>query len=125
MLEVHLLAAALRADRTDVESYARILSDTLGQALPEGMVEVERRRRLRGDGEPVAVRVLAAGRELELRSARRGGVTAEIRQVVHGVVISRRAVGVDEWLGTLAEELTRLAERNATARDALARLLGG
>jgi hypothetical protein len=41
------------------------------------------------------------------------------------VVISRRTVGVDEWLQTLAEDLTRLAARDAAARAALARLLGG
>lgn len=125
MMEVHLLAAALRADRTDVESYARVLSDALGQALPAGMVEVERRRRWRGEGEPVAVRVHTADRQLELRAARHGGVSAEIRHVVRGVVISRRAVGVDEWLEALAGELAKLAGRDATARDALSRLLEG
>jgi hypothetical protein len=125
MMQVHLLAAALRTDRTDVESYARVLSDALGQALPAGMVEVERRRRLRGEGEPVAVRVHTADRQLELRAARHGGVSAEIRRVVRGVVISRRTVGVDEWLDALAEELATLAARDATAREALTRLLGG
>ncbi|GAB2998854.1 hypothetical protein LWP59_20405 [Amycolatopsis acidiphila] len=125
MMEVHLLAAALRADRADVESYARVLSDALGQALPAGMVEVERRRRLRGEGEPVAVRVRTDDRELELRTARHGGVSAEIRHVVRGVVISRRTVGVDEWLEALAGELAKLAARDAAAHNALSRLLEG
>ena len=34
--EFHLLVAALRADRADVESYHRVLSETLGDALPAG-----------------------------------------------------------------------------------------
>ena len=34
MGDVHLLAAALRADRADVESYARVFSAVLGDALP-------------------------------------------------------------------------------------------
>jgi hypothetical protein len=125
MMEVHLLAAALRADRADVESYARVLSDALGQALPAGMVEVQRRRRWRGEGEPVAVLVRTEDRQLELRAARHGGVSAEIRHVVRGVVISRRTVGVDEWLDSLAGELAKLAAHNATAHDALSRLLEG
>ena len=50
---------------------------------------------------------------------------AQIRQIVRGIVISRRTVGVDEWLQALAEDLTRTAQRNATARAALDRLLGG
>jgi hypothetical protein len=40
-------------------------------------------------------------------------------------VISRRTVGVDEWLLALAEDLTRAAHQNARARAALDRLLGG
>ena len=50
-------------------------------------------------------------------------MTAEIRQVVRGVAISRKEVGVDEWLIAFAEELTTLARRDARARDALSRLL--
>ncbi|MFL6077349.1 MAG: hypothetical protein ACJ73S_28645 [Mycobacteriales bacterium] len=127
--DLHVLIAALRADRSDVESYTRVLTDTLGAALPAGMVEVDRRRtladRMSGrPGQPVAVRVRCDDRELELRQGGRG-VTAEVRSVVRGVVISRRPVGVDEWLTLLAEELAALAERDAAAREALARLLGG
>jgi hypothetical protein len=69
--DLHLVVAALRTDRTDVESYARVLSDTLGDALPAGMVEVERRRtladRMAGrDGRPVSVSVHATHRQLDL-----------------------------------------------------------
>ncbi|HET6504378.1 MAG TPA: hypothetical protein VFG87_26805, partial [Amycolatopsis sp.] len=119
MMEVHLLAAALRCERSDVESYYRLLSETLGEALPPGVVEVERRARLFGrDRTPVALRVRTADRHLELRAARHGGVEAEIHQVVRDVVISRRTIGVDEWLAALAEELTKLAERDTAAREA-------
>jgi hypothetical protein len=123
------MIAALRADRADVESYTRVLTDTLGSALPAGMVEVERRRsmadRVSGrPGQPTAVRVHGKERDLELRQGVRG-VDAEVRAVVRGVVISRRTIGIDEWLAVLAEELSALAERDAAAREALARLLGG
>jgi len=64
-------------------------------------------------------------RELELRAATRGQVEAEIRHVVRGVVISRRTVTVDVWLQALAEELRTQADRAASSREALRRLLGG
>jgi hypothetical protein len=127
--DVALLAAMLRADRADVASYARVLTGTLAAVLPEGMVEVEQRRGL-GDrvagrgGRTVAVIVHGMDRELELREGARG-VEAQIRQVVRGVVISRKAVGIDEWLHALAEDLTRIAARDAAARAALERFLGG
>ena len=127
--DMHVVIAALRADRSDVESYTRVLTSTLGDALPDGMVEVDYRRSM-GDrmsgrpGQAIAVRVLGPDRQLELRQGKRG-VDAEVRKVVRDVVISRKTVPIDEWLAALAEELGRLAERDATAREALGRLLGG
>jgi hypothetical protein len=126
--DVALVASMLRTDRADVASYARVLTGTLAGALPDGMVEVEQRRgladRMAGrDGRTVAVVVHGMDRELELREGPRG-VEAQVRQVVHGVVISRKAVGIDEWLHALAEDLTRIAARDATARAALERFLG-
>jgi diphthamide synthase (EF-2-diphthine--ammonia ligase) len=128
--DVQLLAAMLRADRADVESYARILGGALADALPAGMVEMAYKRglaeRMAGrEGRAVAVTVHGEDRELELHEGTRGGVEAQVRQVVHGVVISRRTVGVDEWLQVLAEHLARVAARDAAARAALERLLGG
>jgi hypothetical protein len=129
MGDVHLLAATLRADRTDVESYARVLGGALADTLPAGMVEVEYRRgladRMGGRrGRPVAVLLHGEDRDLELREGPRGGVEAQVRQIVRGIVISRRTVTVDEWLQALAEDLTRTAAKNAAARAALDRLLG-
>lgn len=126
--DLHMVIAALRADRSDVESYTRVLTHTLGDALPEGMVEVDYRRsmadRVSGrPGQAVAVRVHGRERDLELRQGKRG-VAAEVKTVVRDVVISRRIIGVDEWLTLLADELRQLAERDAAARQALSRLLG-
>jgi hypothetical protein len=126
--DMHVLIAALRADRSDVASYSRVLTATLGDALPEGMVDVDYRRSM-GDrmggrpGQPVAVRVYCPERQLELRQGRHG-VDAEVRTVVRDVVISRKSVGIEEWLAVLAEELRKLADRDAAARAALSRLLG-
>jgi hypothetical protein len=125
MWDTHLVVAALKADRADVESYTRILTETLGDALPEGMVEVERKRGLFGrGGQATSVLVRTPDRHLELRAGKHGGVEAEIRQVVRGVVISRRQVGVDEWLTAFAEVLNGIAAQDAAAREALSRLFG-
>jgi hypothetical protein len=126
---MHMMIAALRADRSDVESYSRVLSTALGDALPTGMVEVEYRRSM-GDrvsgrqGQAVALLVHGVERDLELRQGKRGGIEAEVRTIVRHVTISRKAIGVDEWLTLLADELNKLAARDAAARAALAKLLG-
>lgn len=128
MGDLHLIAAALRADRADVESYTRVLTAVLGDALPPGMVEVDRRRsladRVNGrEGTPVALTVTTPDERLTLRQEPHG-VTGEIHQIVRGVTIRRRTVGLDEWLVALAGVLSKLAEGSATARDALSSLLG-
>ncbi|MEU5260545.1 hypothetical protein [Amycolatopsis sp. NPDC021455] len=129
-LDFHLLVAALRTDRADVESYHRVLSETLAGALPPDMVEVTHRRtfadRVAGrGGKAVSVRVNTPDRVLVLRTSEHGGVAAEIHHVVRGVVISRKQAAVDDWLEALARELAALAEKDAKARRALSRLLGG
>ncbi|HEY7858988.1 MAG TPA: hypothetical protein VIC82_10865 [Candidatus Nanopelagicales bacterium] len=123
-----LVVAALRADAADVASLTRALSAGIGDALPPGMVTVERDQslsgRLRGrEAVPKAVTISFPERQLELRTGKHGS-EAEIRRVVRGVVISRQQVGIDEWIRSLATELTALAERDASARTALAALLG-
>ena len=127
--DVALLAAMLRADRADVASYARVLTGTLAGALPEGMVEVEQRRGLAdrmADGTGARSPSSCTGWTGSWSCVRgRAGVEAQVRQVVRGVVISRKAVGIDEWLRALAEDLTRIAARDAAARAALERFLGG
>lgn len=127
--DMHMMIAALRADRSDVESYTRVLTNTLGDALPDGMVDVEYRRsvadRVSGrPGQAVALTVHGKDRDLALSQGKRG-VAAEVRTIIKDVVISRKSIGIDDWLTLLAQELAKLAERDAAAREALSRLLGG
>ena len=127
---VDLVADALRAsaDLADVAMFTRVLTQSFGQALPAGMVDVDYDRTL-GDrlagrpGTATALRLTFPDRRLELRAGK-GWPDAEVQQVVRGVVLSRRQVPVDEWVRVLATELTALAEGNAAARAALAALLG-
>jgi len=127
---VDLVAAALAADGdlSDVAMFTRVLTRSFADVLPAGVLEVEQTRSL-GDrlagrpGTPVALRLTFPERRLELRAAA-GWPEASVQHVVRGVVLSRAEVPVQEWVRTLATELTALAERNADARAALASLLG-
>ncbi|NMO53914.1 hypothetical protein HH310_22375 [Actinoplanes sp. TBRC 11911] len=127
MGDLHLIAAALRLDRADVESYTRVLTTVLGEALPPGMVTVERKRsmadRMNGrPGTPVSLAITTPDEQLLLRQQAHG-VHAEIQQVVRGVTIKRSTVGIDDWLIALAGLLSRLAAGSAAAREALTKLL--
>jgi len=125
---VEALAAVLRADTSDLDAYHRVLSSTIGDLLPGGMVEVDRERSM-GDrmagrpGSATAIRLHLGDKTLEL-VAHHGRLVATVAQDVRGVTISRREVPVAEWVQQLAVYLAALASENAEARDALGRLLG-
>ncbi|MFD8413902.1 MULTISPECIES: hypothetical protein [unclassified Streptomyces] len=125
--DVASLAAALRRDSADLDLYVGVLSANLADSLPAGAVRVARRRsvadRLAGrEGAVAEVDVVLGEQRLSLR-VDRGRVTGEISHEVRGIVLSRRPVGVDEWIDALARSLAEEAASNARAREAIERLL--
>ncbi|MFD0357904.1 hypothetical protein ACFVHW_29840 [Streptomyces sp. NPDC127110] len=126
-VDVELLAAALRRDSADLELYAGVLSASLADSLPPGAVRVSRRRsvarRLSGREGPVdGLDVVLGEQRLSLRTDR-GRTTGEICHEVRGIVLSRRQVGLDEWIGALARSLADAAASSARAREAVERFL--
>ncbi len=126
--DLQLLAAALRADAADVAGWSRVLTQTLGEVLPAGMVTVERDRSLadRLAGRPGrVVRVTVAGRDRQLQLAEhRERIEARIIREVRGVVIARDTVDLDVWLSALVREIDGAARSSAASRRALAAFLG-
>lgn len=126
--DIELLAAALRRDSADLDLYAQVLTVTLADSLPPGAVHVKRRRsvadRVSGrEGTVTDVDITLADQHLALR-VERAQVAAEIRKEVRGVVLSRRQVGLDEWIDALARAIAAAASSNARAREAVERFLG-
>ncbi|MGP3683499.1 hypothetical protein ACTVZO_02105 [Streptomyces sp. IBSNAI002] len=126
--EVELLAAALRRDSADLGLYAQVLAANLADLLPPGAVRVKRRRsvaeRVAGrEGSVSELDVVLGEQRLSLRVDRGRVVAGEICHEVRGIVLSRRQVGLDEWIGVLARSLAEAAASNARAREAVERFL--
>src|ERR1700749_4087234 len=124
-----MVPAALRADSTAVAIYARVLPQSLGEALPADCVSVERDRtmsdRMRGRPGEISKIVARLG-ELQMTLAvRNGQPVAEVCRAVRGVVLSRPAEPVGDWAATLASALVSYAEQKAQAAQALRRLVAG
>ena len=125
---VDLVAAAIRADTADLDSYHRVLSATVSDLLPVGMVEVDRERTMKDrmagrEGRATSIRIRLGDRTLELITSH-GRLVATVAREVRGVVISRQEISVAEWTQLLAQYLAQLAAQSADARIALAKLLG-
>ena len=128
-MDVELLAAALRQDSADLDVYAKVLSVNLVESLPQGAVQVERKRsmsdRMAGrEGTVTGLDVALGDVRLGLRMER-GRPVGEICKEVRGVVLSRQQVGLDEWIAALARGLADSAASSARAREALQKYLGG
>ncbi len=126
---VELVAAAIRADTSDLDTYHRVLSATVTDLLPAGMVEVDRERTMKDrmagrEGRATSIRILLGDRTLEL-TAQHGRLVATVTRQVRGVIISRQEISVAEWTQLLAQYLAQLAAESADARLALSKLLEG
>jgi len=124
-----MVTAALRADSADVAIYARVLTESLGQALPPGCVTVDRERsvsdRMRGRPGQVSKITVRLGERVMTLGVERGVPLAEICKEVRGVVLSRQQVQPGVWVQELARALVAHAEQNAEAAAALRRLVTG
>ena len=129
-LSLEEITAALRADSADVALYARVLTESLGDALPAGCVVVDRDRsmsdRLHGrPGQVTKITVRLGEKVLTLTTVPGRPPTAEICREVRGVVLSRQPAGLQEWINDLARELAAQAQQNAHTAEVLRKLITG
>jgi hypothetical protein len=125
-----MVTAALRADSADIAIYARVLTESLGDALPAGWVTVERSRpsmsdRIHGRPGQVSKITVRLGERVMTLGVERGVPVAEVCNEVRGVVLSRQQVQFGVWAQELARALVAHAEQNAEAARALRRLVAG
>ncbi len=121
-LDIDLIAASLRANHSDVESFVEALSVKLEQALP-GRVRTWRwRTRLFGPKVVQRIAVDLGPERFDLRY-RSGALEAQRAKLSGGIVLKSEAVAPDEWLRAVGAALAEEAQRSASARQALERLL--
>lgn len=122
------VAAGLRRDSSDLALYGGFLLNTVTEALPPEMVQVERRRsagdRLHGrPGELTAVQVDLGDHRFRLQRTAVGvRPQATVAHASGGITMNTETVGLDEWAQRLATALVEQAGADAAAADAAARL---
>lgn len=123
---VEVIASALRRDLDDLDMYAHFLQNTLEEALPSGLLVIERRQsvadRLRGRPGSVASLSVTLDDRRYVLQPHRGAPRAEIVHVVRGLELDHDEVALDIWIHRLAVALSRHAESNARTAQALAHI---
>jgi hypothetical protein len=120
--DLDLLAASLRADGSDLSAFVEGLATKLEEALP-GQAKVYRSRGgLRRAKRVQKIVVDAADKRLELRVSG-GTIETSCSRLSGGVVLKSEAVDAEDWIAALSEVIAAEAQRSATTRQALERLL--
>jgi hypothetical protein len=120
--DLDLVAAALRADMTDISAFVEGLATRLELALP-GLARVKRSRSgLRGP--KVVSEITVQTRDERLQLEREGGMIRTARaRVSGGIVISTEAIDIDAWLAALSVAVADQARRSERTRLALQQLV--
>jgi hypothetical protein len=121
-LDLDLIAASLRADSSDLSAFVESLADKLEQVMP-GRVRIDRRRS--GLTGPKRVRRIAldAGNERLELELDKGVIATRRARLSGGIVLKNETLDTDVWLAALGEALAAEAQRSATTRQSLERLL--
>ena len=121
-LDLDMLAAALRADLSDLGAFVEGLAARLEQALP-GFVQVKREKRgFRGPKLVSEIALQTGGERLELR--RNGDDVRALRsRASGGIVLKTEEIGIDTWLTELTAAVADQARRSERARLALQQLV--
>jgi hypothetical protein len=119
-LDLDMLAATLRADAGDGDTFFEVLAAKLADALGD-RVELRReggrfRKEKRVSG--ITVDFAPAGPTLDAERQKTAYV-CRIRRCVRGIVVSNADVSLAEWVDALVKNLSDEAERSEAARAAL------
>jgi hypothetical protein len=120
--DLDLVAAALRADLSDISAFVEGLAMRLEQALP-GLVQVKRSKSgFRGPRQVTEITVNAGDERLQLQ--RSGGQIQTVRaRLSGGIVLKTEALEIDSWLSSLAAAVAGQAQRSERIRLALQQLV--
>lgn len=121
-LGFEVLASSLRADAGDAKTFLEVLANKLGGALP-ARTAIERESHLFSREKPVKSISMELGEFRYQIGQQHGTLTAQRTRIVRGIALKTEPLGVDDWLDSLSQSLTELAQQSAQDRAALHRML--
>jgi hypothetical protein len=121
-VDVDQLAAVLRADGAELESFGEALAAKLEEALPASTRVQRRRTGLLGPKRVHRIAIAFPDETLEL-VCDGGRMEASRARMSGGITLKRERLGLDAWLQELSRALAAEAARSEQARRALEQLL--
>ena len=120
-----VLAAELRRDSHDLETFHEVLADKLTQSLPTGQVEIHRGGLPFQSKRPLTkLKVNLGDIAFEAEHTARG-FEYRMAKMVRGIALKTEAAAFDAWMDALARALYAQANASEAVREALERFLTG
>src|SRR6185437_7198244 len=124
-LRVDILAAGLRGDQKESGNTVEFLAKKSELILPNH-TKVVRGGWILSSVKPVRELTISFDDfQYQVTVEKHGSVSAREAKLVRGVVLKTREIKLDEWINLVAESLSKYAEKNASARQALSDFLIG
>ena len=116
-VEGHQIAAGMRLDLSNIDSFLGQLANT----LHAGSAECTRIQALGPVVHQIDVTIEPDGFSIRREGA---GVVAQYKKMVRGIALKTQAMPVEQWVDMLTNSLARQAHSNARAAWVLAQLTG-
>lgn len=121
-LSFEVLAATLRQDSHDLNTFVEVLAKRLEASLPAN-VTVNRQGGLFAKYRPVKSLSITFGDMTYLLERQRGGLELRRSKVVRGIALKTEPMTLDQWIAAVSRELADWAAQHQSAREALERFL--
>jgi hypothetical protein len=124
-LRVEVLASALKMGKAESKELLETLATRLQAMMPE-VTTVQRAGWFMSSERPVKELIVRFDDcHLQLVKEKTGSLTAVVMKVVRGVVLKSTPTTVDDWIKTLATELSKAAQKDAKTREILNKFVVG
>jgi hypothetical protein len=120
-----VLAAELRRDSHDLDTFHEVLAEKLAQSLPEGQVEVRRGGLPFQAKRPLTQLRIHLGDLLFQADHTAHGFEYRVAKMVRGIALKTDIAAFDAWMDGLARALYEQASASESVREALERFLTG
>ncbi len=121
--ELEFLAASLRADARDLETFVEVLADKLEGSLPQRTQITRRSARLLSRQRRVRRLTVSLGEDQFSLERTAGGVVTRQARSVRGIILKNEVLDLDAWIDALAHAIAQTADAAERGRLALGRLL--
>jgi hypothetical protein len=122
-VQVEMVAASLRADTTDLNTFMEALATKLAGALPNQTEVIRHHGLFSRDHSVEQIAISLGDAQYRIARDRRNILSTSRAKIVRGIVLKTDEISMDQWIQELATNLSQEAARSEGARIALERFL--